>query len=418
MRFSVVDSSAEEVKSIGGQNIREIKNSPIVYADLTEAQANMLREKGYTVAALQNITPPVTTPVPVSGAPVYTPAALLKMLGIEEFRQMTTPPLTGVGVNIAVIGTGIRATHQDIGGRIVYSKNYTSGPDGDGFNHDTAVASIIHAVVPDSNLLDLKIIDSTGNGTDEAFVEAVDDCISMRQQQHQYAPMILNMSLGGVDDGNPNNVMRVVCRSAIDAGLWLVAAAGNSGPSPMTIMVPACEKYVMAVGSCRQEPFGVSEFSSRGPTLEGLVKPDAVMFGEDIIMASSDGDTATMAKSGTSFSTPFASAAAALFLNGEMVWGDLSTAAGMPEFMRRRVPYPMTQEGLVDVFLPGTGVKPKGASTSKDNDYGWGLPYAPMLFEKMAVATSIGALIGAVMVIGMMGMMAKSMKSTVTGSSK
>lgn len=418
MRFSVINSTVDEVRSMGGQNISEIKNSPIIYADLTDAQVDVLRQKGCIVNGPQKVTPPVTTPVPVSGAPVYTPAALLKMLGIEEFRLMTDPPLTGVGVNIAVIGTGIRATHQDIGGRIVYSKNYTSGPDGDGFNHDTAVASIIHAVVPDSNLLDLKIIDSTGNGTDEAFVRAVDDCISMRQQQHQHAPMILNMSLGGVDDGNPNNVMRVICRSAIDAGLWLVAAAGNSGPLPMTIMVPACEKYVMAIGSCKQEPFGVSEFSSRGPTLEGLVKPDAVMFGEDIIMASSDGDTATMARSGTSFSTPFASAAAALFLNGEMVWGDLSAAAGMPEFMRRRVPYPMTQEGLVDVFLPGTGIKPAGASTSKDNDYGYGLPYAPMLFEKMAAATGISVLIGAVMVIGMMGMMVKSMRTTVTGGSK
>jgi len=415
MRCSIIGGTVDEVKSAGGTSIKEMSNSPIIFADLSEEQASALIENGYQVSEVKEITPPVTTPVPVSGAPTYTPLGLLEMLGIEEFRQMTDPPLTGEGIYVAIIGTGIRATHQDIGGMVVYSKNYTTSPSGDGFDHDTAVASIVHTIVPKTGLLDLKVIGNTGSGTDESVVEAIDDCISMRQQQHEYAPDVLNMSLGAVDDGNYYSPMRIICRDAVNAGIWLVASAGNQGPASMSIMMPACEKYVMAVGSCGLEPFDVSSFSSRGPTLEGLVKPDAVMFGEDIIMASSKGDTATAAKSGTSFSAPFASGACALFLNGERVWGDFSTASGMPEFIRRQVPYPMTQEGLIDIFLPQTGIKPSGASTSKDNDYGFGLPYAPLLFEKMTIATNIGTLVGGVMMVGMMGMMMKTMMAGAKG---
>jgi serine protease AprX len=231
----------------------------------------------------------------------------------------------------------------------------------------------------------------------------------MHQEGHEFAPDILNMSLGAVDDGNPYNSIRVICRSAIDEGLWLVASAGNSGPAPYTITSPACEKYVMAIGSCRQDPFSISDFSSRGPTPEGLTKPDAVMLGEDIIMASSKSDSATLAKSGTSFSAPFASAAASLFLNGQDVWGDFSKAPGMPEFLRRQVPYPMTQEGLIDVFLPATGIKPSGSIMGKDNIYGYGLPYAPLLFEKVSAAADVSSLLGGVLMIGMMGMMMRYM---------
>ena len=65
--------------------------------------------------------------------------------------------------------------------------------------------------------------------------------------------------------------------------------------TPGTINCPACEQYVMAVGSAHYLPesntFVVSDFSSRGPTQEGLVKPDVVLFGEDIVVASSQSDT-------------------------------------------------------------------------------------------------------------------------------
>ena len=52
------------------------------------------------------------------------------LMGIDQFRSLTTPELFGNGFNIAIIDTGIRESHELINGRVVYSKNFTSRPHG------------------------------------------------------------------------------------------------------------------------------------------------------------------------------------------------------------------------------------------------------------------------------------------------
>lgn len=413
MRYSIVFPGRVDialVESSGASSIKVQNNSPIAFANMNEFQAQQLRDAGLSVSEVEKISPLVSPPKPVSGAPVYTPSELVDYLGIEHFRGLTIPPLEGNGINVAVIGTGIRSTHQDLDGMVVSYKNYTASPVGDGFDHDTGVAAIIHTVVPKSKLYDFKVIDDSGSGTSEAFVQAVDDAIDFFLSSDPDAPRVINISLGAIDDGNWNNPMRVMCRGAVNAGMLLFASAGNGGPFPMSIACPACDKLVLAVGSCSYEPFIVSAFSSRGPTIEGLIKPDAVMFGEDIIMPSSKSDTATTAKSGTSFSAPFASGAGVLFLDGERAWGEF---ANVPAFIRQQVPYPMTGEGMIETFLPTICIKPEGVALQKDNDYGSGMPYGALILEQVAGAVTpglaIGSLITMMMVMMMMTMMTKSM---------
>jgi serine protease AprX len=254
----------------------------------------------------------------------------------------------------------------------------------------------------------MKVLDADGNGTEEEAVLAVDDCISLHETQPEIAPLVINLSLGSPDDGNPNNILRVACRAAIELGILIAAAAGNSGPAPGTIMSPACERYVGAVGSARPEPFTISEFSSRGPTLEGLIKPDAVLFGENIQMASSESDTATTAKSGTSFAAPFGSGI--ILVCQEGIIRQATYPKGVPEGFDPTATRFFTAEELIDKWAPRISVKPQGVALGKDNDYGCGLPVGDLVLSLLQPAIiDVSALLSSVIVIGMLGMMTTTM---------
>ncbi|GAJ01361.1 unnamed protein product, partial [marine sediment metagenome] len=141
---------------------------------------------------------------------------------------------------------------------------------------------------------------------------AIEHCIEKKAQAEAAGlpetdpmnPNIMNMSWGVPDDGDPDDPIRVACRAAFEVRIGPVAAAGNSGPAPGSIMLPACDSGVVGVGAVTFMPFDVWEYSGRGPTLEGLIKPDMVFYGVRVLTASSRGDEAYVVKSGTSFSAP------------------------------------------------------------------------------------------------------------------
>ncbi|GAH34085.1 unnamed protein product [marine sediment metagenome] len=110
---------------------------------------------------------------------IFTPLQLLSMIGLVDLQSLTVPPLYGQGSSIAVLDTGMRITHEQLGGMVVFSKNYTSDTTEDSFDHGTGVASIIHAVAPLSGILNMKVNDDKGDGTSEEVVEAIEDCIDL-----------------------------------------------------------------------------------------------------------------------------------------------------------------------------------------------------------------------------------------------
>lgn len=414
MRCSITLATIEQVRSAGGTDIKAALKTGLVFATLDKRGIDYLRSLGCMVSPVGKVKAAVMPPTPVAGAPTYSPEELIYATGLEDLRGMVVPALYGEGFNLAIIDTGIRETHEAIGGRVVYRKNYTPAPMHDNFNHGTGVCSIALATAPSCSILNMKVLDDLGEGTEEGVVLAIDDCIGLQDTQPDIAPSVINISLGVPDDGNPDNVLRVACRAAIENGLWVVAAAGNEGPSPGTIICPACEQYVGAVGSMKYDsPFIISGFSSRGPTQEGLVKPDAVMFGEDIVMASSKNDTATIAKSGTSFATPFYTGMAILFQEG---WKRTIEFTGREMWSRTRelegrtvVP---TIETMLDVYFGQVSVKPEGAPPGKDNAYGNGVILGSLIAQAIQAVPVVGisSLITAVIVVGMLGMMMKSIK--------
>lgn len=413
MRYSILGATAQQVKGVGGTDIREARGVGIIFATLTEQQVAKLKSQGCTLSKVGGvkaavISAPVSPPIPIAGEAVYTPQWLVRYAGLEKLRPLFTPPLYGAGLTLAIIDTGIRESHELINGRVVYRKNFTSGPMRDGFDHGTGVASIALAVVPECGILNMKVLNDVGEGTEEEATLAINECILLHETQPEIAPLVINLSLGSDDDGNPNNPMRVACRAATELGILVVAAAGNAGPTPGTIMSPACERYVGAVGAAKPDPFGICGFSSRGPTKEGLIKPDAVMFGENISMASSASDTATTAKSGTSFAAPFGSGMIVLFEEGIIRQIMYTTRAG--EQARVPVTEIFTAQVLLDEYSPGSCFKPQGEPAEKDNVYGYGLPVGDYILRALGagLAVDVSALLLPMMAIMMMGVVIKS----------
>ena len=412
MRYAIMGATVQQVKSVGGTDIREARRTGIIFATLNLEQANRLHALGCKVSQVGKVKTEVMPPTPVAGAPTYSPEALVQTAGYEELRAVMVPPLYGEGFTAAVIDSGIRETHSKIAGRVIYSKNFTSTPMRDGLNHGTGVASIIVAAAPLSNLLNMKVLDDEGVGTEEDVVMAIDECIDLQDIDPAIAPSVINLSLGSPDDGNPDNPLRVACRAAIEKGIWIEASAGNDGPMPETITCPACEKYVYATGSLKLDPFSVSDFSSRGPTKEGLTKPDVMAFGEDIELASSVSDTATIAKSGTSFATPFHTGAALLFHEGTLRYGGVVYGGEVPISLPTEMMEFLTPSELIDTWLGYICAKPTGVPPGKDNDYGYGLLYAPLVAKALGVRAAIPIDIGLITpIIGlaMVGMLMSTM---------
>jgi serine protease AprX len=395
------------VKSVGAVDIKEARSTGIIFATLTEEQASKLKSQGCTVTKVGGVKTAVMPPPPVAAIPVYTASQLIYVAGFEQLRKAVVPPLYGEGINVAVVDTGIRETHQQVMGRVIYSKNFTSDLMRDGFDHGTGVASIIVAIAPRCNILNIKVLDDRGSGTEEEAVLGIDHLLSLHDEGAELAPRIINLSLGSPDDGNPYNPLRLACRAAIERGIWVTAAAGNSGPSAQTIMSPACERYICAVGSCKLEPFIISDWSSRGPTKEGLVKPDAVFFGENIELASSASDTATTAKSGTSFASPFSAGAWALYYEGvgRQLSFQIERYPQYADILREAATRVISPESAIDNFLPRVTIKPQGVTVGKDNDYGYGLPFGPLVIEQFVPKATLDvvSLLNAVMLIGTVG---------------
>ncbi|MFC1910556.1 S8 family serine peptidase [Chloroflexota bacterium] len=425
MRYTIVGATPEQVQNAGASDIKVTRSTGIIFAVLTADQVQKLKDSGCSIKQIGEVKPavmppPVAPPIPIAAAPVFTPEELLQVVGLEDLRNISEPPLLGQGFNLAIIDTGIRETHEKINGRVVLRRNFTASTHQDGFDHGTGVAGIALTLAPLANILDFKVLDNTGQGSEEEVVMAIDEAISMRDEGQQYAPHVINLSLGAPDDGDPFNPLRVACRAAIDRGIWVFAAVGNNGPNPGTIMTPGCERYVVAVGSAAyfsaENTFMVSNFSSRGPTLEGLTKPDAVLFGESIAMASAASDSAMVAKSGTSFATPFASAMGLLYHEGILAYGGVRYPEGPPPGLYPEITDLISVQQMLDVYLPGLCIKPQGIQAMKDYDYGCGIPFGPLMMRALSptAATSISSympMLSTFMMLGMMGMMMKGAMS-------
>lgn len=244
--------------------------------------------------------------------------------------QLWARGLTGKGVTIAVIDTGI-APHPDLVHHIIDFKDYVNGKSEayDDSGHGTHVSSIcagdgrasagaFKGCAPEASLIGIKVLDKNGKGSVSKIIEAIQWAIDNKDRYHIG---VINLSLGGPPTQSyEDDPMAQAAEAAAADGLVVCAAAGNNGPTAKTINTPGIAPDAFTVGSLddmgtvTRSDDVVANSSGRGPTpFDGLPKPDFVAPGVGITAADwrSDGYR-TM--SGTSMATPMVSGAVAVLL--------------------------------------------------------------------------------------------------------
>ncbi|MFJ1980354.1 S8 family peptidase [Streptomyces albogriseolus] len=239
----------------------------------------------------------------------------------------------GKGVKIAVLDTGVDATHPDLKGQVTASKNFTSAPTtGDVVGHGTHVASIAagtgaqskgtyKGVAPGAKILNGKVLDDSGFGDDSGILAGMEWAAAQGAD-------IVNMSLGGMDTPETDPLEAAVDKLSAEKGILFAIAAGNEGPQ--SIGSPGSADSALTVGAVDDKD-KLADFSSTGPRLgDGAVKPDLTAPGVDITAASAKGNDIAkevgekpagyMTISGTSMATPHVAGAAALLKQQHPEW--------------------------------------------------------------------------------------------------
>lgn len=290
---------------------------------------------------------------------------------------------TGKGIGWAVLDTGIRGDHPhfhahrnlgpqwDCTGRgdpARLDEDSTDWKKLDGHGHGTHVAATIGGALkvranrrkknensgdvpivefagmaPETRLYGFKVLDDNGNGQDSYIIKALDCIADLNESASTLVIHGVNLSLGGNFDPRVYGVGHtplcqelrrlwrqgvIVCLAAGNEGWALVQEQGGLMPTNRDLSIgdPANLEEAIAVGSVHKEnphTYGISYFSSRGPTADGRQKPDLVAPGERVLSALHRwkldeepvlGDL-YIEMSGTSMATPHVSGVLAAFLS-------------------------------------------------------------------------------------------------------
>jgi len=233
----------------------------------------------------------------------------------------------GTGVGVAVIDSGINDTHSDLWvtgkstSRVVYHQDFTGTTTYQGvkqvwdtYGHGTHVAGIIGGngnksagrlagVAPNVSLIDLRVLDANGSGTDSMVIAAIQQAIALKST---YNIKVINLSLGrGISVGYAQDPLCQAVESAWNNGIVVVAAAGNFGRISVngsngygTVAAPGNDPLVLTVGAMKsagtytRTDDQIASYSSKGPTTyDHVVKPDVVAPGNMVVSLDAHGST-------------------------------------------------------------------------------------------------------------------------------
>lgn len=285
-------AAKDAVRFQGGKIEREFSFINAVQVKLPKVAVNRLQK----AQGIEYIEPDY----PVRAAAQTVPWGVQRV----NAPQVHSAGQKGSGVKVAILDTGIRTNHPDL---TVYGGYDTTGKGSynDDNGHGTHVAGTVAAldnsigvlgVAPAARLYAVKVLDSSGNGSYSNIIAGIQWAINNDMD-------IINMSLGG---SVGSTALQNACNAAYNAGILLVAAAGNDGTASGNtecINYPAKYSSVIAVGSITSSNVR-SSFSGTGSTLE-LMAP-----GSNIYSTTYNGGYGTM--SGTSMACPHVAGVAAL----------------------------------------------------------------------------------------------------------
>jgi subtilisin family serine protease len=232
--------------------------------------------------------------------------------------------VTGEGVRVAVLDTGVDSGHPDLAGQVIAAENFTPEPDAtDAHGHGTHVASTIAGtgaasggaragVAPGADLLSGRVCNAGGQCL-ESWIMA-----GMEWATRQGADVV-NMSLGGAPTDGSDPLSQLVNQLSADTGTLFVISAGNTGSGFRRVGTPGAADAALTVGAVDKQDHRAS-FSSRGPRIgDHAVKPEITAPGVGIVAARAGGtslgspvDDHYTAVNGTSMAAPHVAGAAAL----------------------------------------------------------------------------------------------------------
>jgi serine protease AprX len=275
------------------------------------------------------------TDTPVGGS---TPIVFQQTVGATEAWNNG---FTGKGVTVAVLDTGIDANAAVFGSRVkarVDLIDPTHPTLGDPAGHGTHLAGIIAAgrnapspgIAPDANLVSVRVLDENGSSRLSTVIRGLEWVVAHKSSLNI---RVVVLALGASSQGGyRHDPLAGVAEIAWRSGLVLVTAAGNDGPNGGTIQTPGIDPLILTVGASDDNGTvspsddSIPFWSSVGPTVDGLTKPELVAPGRKIVSVRVPGSTldrqspthvegpTTIRFSGTSEATAMAGGAAALLL--------------------------------------------------------------------------------------------------------
>lgn len=234
---------------------------------------------------------------------------LVKALQAELGELATT---TLLPVEVAVLDSGIDATHPDLVGRVVSASMVEMEGDvarlvfcpvgqNDAFGHGTAVASVILRVAPNAMLHDVRVLGASNTGTGAGLVAGLNFAVKQKTR-------VINMSLAAT--ANVGERLVTACERAYYQDQIIVASMRN---------MPLQDRSLPAeLSSC----IGVGKRPANHAFAFDYLKENSIEYkawGMDVTVASPGGGYTTI--SGTSYATPHITGLCCLFLGA---WPDLS----------------------------------------------------------------------------------------------
>ncbi len=278
--------------------------------------------------------------------------------------------LTGAGIGVAVIDSGVTSWHDDLsyqgwsdlvqttgGQRVASFVDFVGGQTTpyDDNGHGTHVSGIIAGngydtqgaragIAPDAHLVSLRVLDRNSRGVISNVIAALDYAVANRAL---YNIRVINLSVGAaVTESYNTDPLTLAAKRAVDAGIVVVTAAGNLGKNSRgqvqygAITAPGNAPWVLTVGASSHQGTVnraddvIAGYSSRGPSaIDFQAKPDVVAPGTGSVSLSSPGShfyvtkplalltgsldllaTPYLSLSGTSMAAPVVAGSVALML--------------------------------------------------------------------------------------------------------
>ncbi|MFF1706908.1 S8 family serine peptidase [Streptomyces sp. NPDC058252] len=252
----------------------------------------------------------------------------------ESNAQIGTPKaweagLTGKGVTVAVLDTGVDTGHPDLAGRVSETRSFIDGQEvADRNGHGTHVTSTVggsgaasdgreRGVAPGATLAVGKVLSDQGSGSESQIIAG------MEWAARDVHAKVISMSLGSTEPSDGTDPMaEAVDTLSRETGALFVVAAGNTG-APSSIGSPGAADSALTVGAVDSAD-QAAYFTSAGPRYgDNALKPDLAAPGVDILAARSGlvgGSGYYTSMSGTSMATPHVAGVAALLAEEHSDW--------------------------------------------------------------------------------------------------